>query len=55
VIVVLTSSEQFFQLYNDETSYITMRWRCLLCTWSTHLVGFLIMQAHWNNSPHVDI
>ena len=51
----LTPEEQFVSLIMVRTSYISMRWWCLLCTRPTCLVGFLIVLAHWNNSPGVDM
>jgi hypothetical protein len=51
----LTPVEQFFSCIMARTSYISMRWWCLLCTRPTDLVGLLIVLAHWNNSPRVDM
>jgi hypothetical protein len=44
----LTPVEQFFSCIMVRTSYISMRWWCLLCTRPTGLVGLLIVLAHWN-------
>jgi hypothetical protein len=51
----LTPVEQFFSCIMVRTSYSSMRWWCLLCTKSTGLVGLLIVLAHLNNSPGVDM
>jgi hypothetical protein len=51
----LTPVEQFFSCVMARTSYISMRWWCLLCTRPTGLVGLLIVLAHLNNSPGVDM
>ena len=38
------------------TSLFSMEWWWgPLCTRPTHLVGFFIVLAHWNNSPRVDM
>jgi len=43
------------QLYHGENKLHSMKWWwCSFCTRPTHLVGFFIVLAHWNNSPLVD-
>jgi hypothetical protein len=47
-----------FQLYhgnkNLHLNEMNQRW-CLLYTRPNHLIGFLIMLAHWNNNLWVEI
>jgi hypothetical protein len=50
----LMQSDQFFSNIMVRTSYISMRWSCLLCTRPTPIDGFLTVLAHWNTIFPID-